>query len=370
MAAKQFQAALAEYEAAKNIDPANSVIKHNIAECYNNWGISYFRQKHYSDAVAQFQKCLAILPNHGHARYNMTLCKRAMEAEGISDEPAADDKPEPKGKSEEKEKPKEDLSPKVTVSDAGGSGNSSADISYGTKTLFGSMSGSTSAKFVSGSTAFPVYSASPSAVNSAVVSSIPKVPNPPTASGTRSPDGSLQIIPPGKASSHADVFSAGSVSDDGNATSSNSGEAKSVTTNSTGTNLTSSGSLSGGAGTSTTQSTLNSAEQTAQAAVANSLFPTLAGTNSGATTIPGSGPQIAATTQSSQTVSSYDGPAGAVPTLEDRVSTLELKVYGKKHDDQPLMKRIEQLETDFIGKVRQGPMSDRIDYLKQAIVKQ
>jgi len=54
-------------------------------------------------------------------------------------------------------------------------------------------------------------------------------------------------------------------------------------------------------------------------------------------------------------------------TLDEKVCALELKVYGKKHIDMPIMRRIDQLETDYIGQIRSGSMSERVEYLKKAI---
>ena len=53
--------------------------------------------------------------------------------------------------------------------------------------------------------------------------------------------------------------------------------------------------------------------------------------------------------------------------MEEKLALMEMKIYGHKSDDMPLLKRIEKLETDVSGKVRKGAIDQRVDWLKKKL---
>ncbi len=334
MAARQYQAAMAEYEAAKAIDPKNGIVKQNIAECFNNMGIALFRQKAYSDALQQFQKCLDISPTHAKARYNMNLCHEAMEREGIPDTPAEpEEKPDKKAdkdaESKSKEKEKLDSTPKVVDGSASPAPDSSTAVAspvQNSNTLYGSM-GPT---YASGSAMFPTYSKQPSAVNAAnqIQSVLPRYTPAATAAAKQSQaqqTGASPAVSP--ATSAADAFD---------------------TIKTDGTTQQAQGNIATPGETSKIAPRSAGPENSPVQSTAPSSIPDYQAAN----TIP---------------ASSTSSSTGANMTLEDQVAALELKVYGKKSTEQTLLQRIGQLETDSIGATRQGSMKERVDNLRKTI---
>jgi hypothetical protein len=57
--------------------------------------------------------------------------------------------------------------------------------------------------------------------------------------------------------------------------------------------------------------------------------------------------------------------SGGPASLDEQLSSLEAKVYGKKQDDMTLMQRMEKLEKELTGKTRSGTIIERMDYLKR-----
>lgn len=51
--------------------------------------------------------------------------------------------------------------------------------------------------------------------------------------------------------------------------------------------------------------------------------------------------------------------------LEDQLGVVEMKIYGHKQEDMPLLKRLEKVETDVCGKPRKGSLDQRIDAVKK-----
>ncbi len=52
-------------------------------------------------------------------------------------------------------------------------------------------------------------------------------------------------------------------------------------------------------------------------------------------------------------------------SLEDLLSAVEIKIYGGKQSEMPVMKRLEKIETDTSGQVRSGTIKERIDFLRK-----
>lgn len=343
----QFAAALSEYEAAKTLEPSNSVVKRNIAEVHNNWGVSYFKQKHYSDAISHFQKCLANYPGHRNAQYNMMLCRRAMEREGINpDESPADSEEKAETAKKDDAGKKEKAETPATAPAGTAAPSSPADpmsVSYGSKTLFNNAQ-PTSTQFASGSAMFPVYSDKKSAVSTPVTVVNPAaMPSPkPPASQTPADAASAQQQEASKSPAAAP--------------------------NAPATPTTAAAS----AGTSTETNASNAAGQSVAAAAASAapvkpIFTQATSAGSGGySTIQPSYENVDHYSYKQGSAASPD-VEGALMSLDEKVAALELKVYGKKHADWPIMRRIENLETDYIGQTRSGSMNERVEFLKRQI---
>lgn len=282
----QYAQAMVEYEAAAKLDPKNSVVRHNIIECHNNWGIFYYRQKNYEAAIGQFEKTLALDPRHGQARYNLSLCKRTAEQAGdpLSQNPDSADggteqkksaaKPESqtKGEATGKDKAKADEpSGKLLSVSANASTETQPSGNYGSgRTLFGSMSSGAASSFVSGAVLYPKYSGEQSAVASPVLSNLP-------AQQARAQE---PAATPGKTASTVAV------------------------------------------------STQNQVDLPARVLAA---------------------------------------PQESGASIDERLTALELKVYGKRQGDLSVIKRLEKLEMETAGEISAGSISDRIQALKKNI---
>ena len=331
MVRRQFAAAQAEYEAAKKLEPSNQIVKHNLAELFNNWGINYFQQKSYAEAIAQFQKCLAILPGHGNAKYNIQLCRRAMQNQGMNPDELPDAAADGK---EDKEKPKSEQAKgsddKKDSATAAAPAGDSMSVSSGNKTIF-----KNNVPFVSGSSVFPVYSDKSGAAKTTVNVVNPAamtIPGGPTITSSGVAVGSA----PATATSIQDptsgsVDSTGSAKPKYNPIAPKSSQPLYVPM----------------------PATYDETPQDSQASQSSMTPP--------------SNHNSAQSIQTPQTPAFNRAATETTMTLDEKVTALELKVYGKKHVDLPIMRRIDQLETDYIGQIRSGSMSDRVDYLKKAI---
>lgn len=58
-------------------------------------------------------------------------------------------------------------------------------------------------------------------------------------------------------------------------------------------------------------------------------------------------------------------PAQSAGSLEDLLAAVEVKIYGHKQADLPVLKRLEKLEMDTAGQARQGTIKDRIEFLRR-----
>lgn len=417
MSAKQFQGALSEYDAAKKLDPNNPIVRQNIAECRNNMGIQLFRSRHFADAIVQFEKCLKVNPNHAQARRNISLCQQTMDQLGVYDAPSGDDEDETENKPEKtaktEQKP-EDTSPKVV----GGSESAMTVSSGGT------------AMFASGNSLYPSYSTQGTASSKKTEPTIPITkPTKPVAKAGASNSVGTGTATLDAAGAGTNAAAAGTGTSTGSAIG-GAGSASSGNNSDNSQALGPNGVSAGSAfepvipgtvptiaqppdSTAATPSAMHGSSPN-QAALAAGYAPAAVDT----TTTPAASnatkpapsqadaflnalakeqgapastqPGLVASSQAgspSQPVSqtlvtpSVSSAAQASPSalassqafpeaasLEDKVASLEIKVYGKKNDQLPILKRIEQLEVDYIGQARQGTLNERVENLRKQIL--
>lgn len=329
MSRRQFAAAQAEYEAAKKLEPGNQIVKHNLAELFNNWGVTYFRQKSYAEAISQFQKCLAVMPSHQNAKYNIQLCRRAMQNDGMNPDELPDSASDEKDKAKQDKAAKEDVpKDKKDAAAATASAPPSAEsmsVSVGNKTIF-----TNNTPFVSGSSVFPVYSEKNGAAKATV-----NVINPAAMAAPGAPTINSSGVAIGNAPA---VVTTG-------------GPEQSTPTKN-----------SEPASAPNTQAGQNQNANASPSGEPPKKYNPVAPQNAQASYVP-----MPATYDSTQPLTYSRGTGDATVSLDEKVSALELKVYGKKHVDLPIMRRIDQLETDYIGQIRSGSMSERVDFLKKSI---
>lgn len=365
MRARQYDAAMSEFEAAKAMDPKNTTIKLNIAECHNNKGVALYRQHAYAEAVVEFEHCLEVMPSHSQARHNINLCRQRMEIEGIPDSPpAADEKAAgADGGSGEKKKAKEtadtdkkeDSSPKVS----GGGAGSAPELTV-------SAGG---AKLYSTGTLYPQYTDTPSAVTVKTVQFAPpagpkKNANPSSTSVNNANAAAATASANAMSAATPNEHLANNTAGSGTASADNSGGGKTNAIPFTG-DAFDPNSTPGLAGQSATATPADPAPAI-PAPPPVSKMPTV-DNNITAESSASFGTNLINATNATLPAPSNYTPTVDGLTLDEKVGALELKVYGKKNAKLPIMKRIEQLETDYVGQTRQGPMNERVEFLKRAI---
>lgn len=379
MAARQYQAAMAEYNAAQALDPGNAVIKRNIAECFNNMGIMLFNKRMYADAIGRFDQCLKVNPQHRNAQRNKMLCHQRMEMEGNYEMAQEPDIPMETKKEPEKAPPA-DSSGNAVVAD-GSSG--AVSLSAGGK------------MYISGSQLFPTYSNQASAVTTRITATVPRAPQSsptPSSSNKQSGSSSSQAAQNASPSGIASASSGGSGSG-GAADSGASSSSASALNQTTAANKSIWPPAAGEAFNRSASSELNtqanpgaqSSSNISPAAVPIVAEPPVSsseGQAAGKPANPGAGGSKEVIAQNPVQVDSYAQPPATTPSaantaagtasadglnLEQKVAALELKLYGKKNSDTPLMKRIEQLEMEHFGQIKSGTSFDRVENLRKAI---
>ncbi|HEY9788643.1 MAG TPA: tetratricopeptide repeat protein [Candidatus Obscuribacterales bacterium] len=91
--------------------------------------------------------------------------------------------------------------------------------------------------------------------------------------------------------------------------------------------------------------------------------------SSSASSTPPSSASVSVYTDTTPRATTGGGSSPTTPpggNIESRLSAIELKIYGKMHDEQPVLKRLERLEMDTHGKVRVGTIQERIENLRQS----
>lgn len=76
----------------------------------------------------------------------------------------------------------------------------------------------------------------------------------------------------------------------------------------------------------------------------------------------------AASASPANSAAPQNSPAASTPgagSLEELLAAVEVKIYGKKQADLPIFKRLEKLELDTGGQVKQGTIKERIDSLRK-----
>lgn len=181
----QYEQALGEYEQALKLDPANTIVKFNMTELYNNWGSYLFRQRQYDGAEEKLKKCLKLSPTHRMARANLELLRKTLDSQGIvmSMDLDSDAAHPPEPKKPVDKKPEE--SGKIIGSSQTASPVPPAPV--GKPTLFGAGGMPASTTFVSGSATYPTYSNRSSATSAPMGTTIdPRPTRPDQATSTPS----------------------------------------------------------------------------------------------------------------------------------------------------------------------------------------
>lgn len=358
-----FKEAIAEYEKALALDPANVVARNNIAETHNNWGIFYYSQRKWGDAQREWETTLELQPNHFNAKRNLTMLKRMAAAHNIDlnppdagSSPAAGSSvitgstlfgrgdggggagggtagPDAHGSNQVSAKPgaqdaKEDTSQPSAV----------MILTPGVK-VGGSPSSATE-PFPNAAATSPPSTASAASSGATIIS--PLKPTAATAAPAGTAAKPVASRPTGSTGSEAETGTADEVDDFAPVTQAAAKEPDKPA-----------------GGKSKKQKKQRSSEKKDASADSDSdSQPTKAPKSN----IP---EKLYPSSASSKWAPAVTKNADAQEeTIEDELKLLENKLYGQVQD-LPVLKRLEKLEKDTTGKVASGPVRERIQSLRQ-----
>jgi|GEM_PF-1626690 len=413
-----FQDAISEYETVLQIDPSHAVAKGNLALAHNEWGIWFYRYKKYKEAKEQWEIAIKINPNDANVKRNLTLPNL-----NTPPPPTAAANPKPTGP-QDWNPYDEDLSkPQVKkpfTSTASNSTSNAATTSAPNATVVSgaaiSATGATRSNSANSETGSSSAS-SPSGLPSTSTTQVGGI-----TSGATIIGGSGITIQPGTAGSAKLTSDSESPFDSSSAppVTGNSGGgglgAPDVATPDTSNSVRIIGGSSdsasiiiGGASSppaaSSYGSTISSGSGTAN------VFPSPGAPRTPVNTVPGgsapirfspraaggtvpmswpgggesapqspSGRSNRAGNQSSKAAPSFlakpedNQPSGdqegnedsnSNSTVDDVLAKIENKVYGKVTKNMPILKRIERLEVETMGKKKSGSIAERLKELKE-----
>jgi len=78
-----FKEALADYEKCVAMDPGNITARSNIVLLHDNWGVYYFAHNQYQDAQVEWETALQLNPKDAKAKRNMLVLKNTLAHMGL-----------------------------------------------------------------------------------------------------------------------------------------------------------------------------------------------------------------------------------------------------------------------------------------------
>lgn len=371
----EFQHALDAYTECLLVEPNNRTAKDNIVLTHNNWGIWYFQKRKYKEAREEWEQALKLNPNDRNARQNMQVLRVTMSRMGLTDE---GEKKTPPAKQAQDFPPSQAiiLTPGLKNGASAGSGQgsgagsgsgsgsgaasglgsasgSSTNSASGSGTEFGagsgaailggvdgsrsnsnSTSGSTSANSSAGSSDSP-------ANNSAVIISSPR------SSATAS--GAGNDVEKGS-NAYSSVTGASSSYDEGSGkfTTAEPPSTQNGTASPTATPSDQIDSIKSSAKSKASRSSNSS--KSSKAAKGEKELDALGNSS--------------ALNEQSRTSATAGG--SQEENIEESLAQIEQKIYGRRQDSLPIMKRLEKLEQDTHGKTKTGTIKERIDTLRKS----
>ncbi len=67
----EFEKAIAYYEKAREMNPIDAVMRRDLAQCYNNYGVALRNRKQWDAAIRAYRNALNVMPTFGLARSNL-----------------------------------------------------------------------------------------------------------------------------------------------------------------------------------------------------------------------------------------------------------------------------------------------------------
>lgn len=302
---RDYEGAIAEYEQALLIDPTSTTAKDNIVLSHNNWGIDLFRQKRYDEAREQWSTALKLNPYDRNARNNLNVLKTTLAKLG----PAAASSATLPGDAEK-----------------GGKSSADGDSKSGPSVV---PKGSQKAK----------EDVMPNAVILGRPTSTSATTATPSTDSTAGTSATVGGATPSSSASGAVIFSPSS------RPSASSGAVVSTT--------------SSPAMSSTSQQQLQ--QQNNPYGTSSIGYPQPKNNPYADTPPPAPKPAEILPPPTSSASSSTSALGGA--NIDEKLTALETKVYGRASKDTPLLQRLEHLERDTSSRPSMGSINDRVQTL-------
>lgn len=299
----EFQLALDAYTECLLYDPNNRIAKDNIVLTHNNWGIYWFQKNKFKEARSEWEQALKLNPNDRNVRNNMNILNFRIKQLGLNEDGEKKAPPPPP-------KATGDFPPSQVIILTPGIKNSSS----------------------SGASAIPSSGAGSSATGQSADA------GPDGASNSGS--GAVVILnsskQPSATTSGGDTASGGGSSTSG----------------------------TGSSGSSSTTISTYGSEGAGKFTTAPMTTPPAVGPS-------GTTPSVTNSSNNTSASSSSTAPAATAggsqeENIGDTLGLIEQKIYGRKQDSLPIMKRLEKLEIDTHGKTKSGTIKERIDTLRKS----
>ncbi len=334
--------AIAEYEAALDVDPGSMVAKDNLVLVHNNWGISLFRQRKFEEAKGQWEEALKMNPYDRNAKQNLIVLKSTIARINATPKPPVKPAAEPKEAPEtkaaaaqenEKEEPPSSgvkmlNQPKREANSSGPKMLNSAKEeppSSGIKLLNQPQKETAETKAARDESA-PAAVVIMNAGHRTEESQTPFVPAPPTVQPTTPEPPQVSSPPP------MDMNSPYSFVD-------------------------------------TPTSAKPGAEISSPYVMPSNLSTPVRQKPYIAPPAPPPKPSNEWTvpvTVSPEATANTPTESESSGNLEDQLGAIEMKLNGKKQKNMPILKRLEKLETSISGQAKSGTLQERIDLLRKS----
>jgi tetratricopeptide (TPR) repeat protein len=382
MARRAYKQAIDEYQKAYELDPKNQIARLNLALGHNNMGIMYFEQKKYDEANAEWEQALKVDPTQASAKRNLKILQMTLDKLGLQlgfDEPPAKetaDKTKEQTKAGETEAATSKAATEKEKQPSTAAGPLKAGLSENPPGYIETnvtqpvrQSATPSAK-VPASDEFDGFSTQ---INSSAPSSAPATGAPPSGASFTPPSGASLVPAAGSPPGYAPVATtaAPDVSQQSYA------PANAVPQQSS---AAASAAAQSAQPSSSTYPDPVMVSPTGQAQPADAPGTQVFEDKEAGTTIkvmakppapveqppPPAVQALQPAAAAEPSVPVVQPPAPSSGTIDDQLTALEMKVFGRKQKSMPILKRLDKLETGTAGTVNMGTVQERVDALRHA----
>jgi len=339
---RQFQEAINEYEEVLKLDPNYSIAKNNIALTHNNWGIYLYSMRKYAEAKEHWETSLKLNPRDGNVVRNLKIVENQLLR---NPPPAApDNNPKPTGPQDWS--PFDESLDKIPKNSKANSGQEAPPTTPPPPTV--TVPGQQQAQLDTSNTSGPVVIlGSSSGSSSATTNSV-------GSNSTVGNTGGFNVVNQTPPANSGTIRILGGNS--GGASIIGSGAAPSA--NAIQTTGTAYSNITTGNTTGTVRVPVGSSPKSSGGSVPMSWPGAEDNTDEGET------PSFLKRAEDNKPEANSTESADSSANIEEQLAKIENKVYGKVSKNMPILKRIEKLEVDTMGKKKSGSVADRLKELK------